>query len=179
MAGLTFVSDRSLGDWIERFHVDSGHASILATGDVVKKTSAAFTDGIQEVDAAAATGDITGVIVGIAPDYTNETLNDTGLPASTAGYVYVNTSPTAIYECDGDGTNALALADVGGQVDTVATAATRSGGVTRSNWVMDTSSVGTGTAQFRIQGLVDGNLTTSQRIRVMPIEIHSKNVTGV
>lgn len=178
MSGFKFVKDRSGRSGLERFHVDAAHSSILAPGDVVDMTGTAHTDGVNEVDAAGAGGDFTGVIVSVEPDYANETLNEQGLPASTAGYVIVNTSPEAIYEVDGDGTNALPMTAVGLQYDIVATAATRSGGVTKSNMVLDTSSGGTGTAQFRVVGIVDGDTTTSQRIRVMPIEIHSKNVTG-
>ena len=177
MAGFQFVKDRSGRQGLERFHVDSAHATILAPGDTVDMTGTAFTDGVAEVDAAAATGDFTGVIVGVEIDHTSA-LTEQGLPASTAGYVIVNTSPEAIYEVGGDGTNALAVTDVGGQVDSIVTAATRTGGVTRSNMTIDSSSVGTGTAQFRIVGLKDGDVTTSQRVYVMPIEIHSKNVTG-
>lgn len=178
MSGFKFVLDRSGRQGLETFHVDAAHATILAMGDHVDMTGTAFTDGTAEVDAAAATGDFTGVIVGVRPDYANETLNEQGLPALTAGFVIVNTSPEAIYEVSGDGTNALAVTSVGLQFDAVVTAATRSGGVTRSNFVLDTSSGGTGTAQWRVVGLVDGDVTTSQIIKVMPIEIHSKNVVG-
>jgi len=182
MSGFQFVKEAGAPDQpLVRYHVISTHSTILAPGDILKLSGTADAFGYAEVDAAAAGDLIIGVLASVEPDYTNETLNEQGLPASTAGYVQVNTSGSAIYEVAGDGTNALAVTQVGLNTDIIATAATRSGGVTSSNMVLDTGTTdtpATTTGQFRIMGLKDGDLTTSQKIYVQPVEIHSKSVTG-
>jgi hypothetical protein len=179
MAGFQFKYDIN-GDYksVSKYHVDSGHSTRLAVGDVVIQTGTQ-AEGRAEADTAVAGGIFLGVIVGVEPDFADESFNDTSLPASTAGFIHVNRSPSAVYEVAGDGTNALAVTDVGTNADIVATAATRSGGVSRSNMVLDTSSVGTGTAQFRIEELVDGDVTTAQKILVRPVESYLQSATGV
>jgi hypothetical protein len=93
---------------------------------------------------------VTGVIVGIAPDFTTESFSDVKIAASTAGSVIVNVDPEAEYEVDVTGTT-LAAADVGLNINIAATAATTSGGLTRSNMVVDSATKATtATLQFRI-----------------------------
>ena len=182
MSGFQYVKESGAPDQpLVRYHVASGHSSVLASGDVLKLTGTAHTDGTAQVDAAAAGNNMIGIAVSFEPNYTDETLNEQGLAASTAGYVMVQVSGNAIYEVAGDGTNALAVTSVGLNTDIIATAATRSGGITKSNMVLDTGTTDTpssATHQFRIMGLKDGDVTTAQKIFVMPVEIHSKIVTG-
>ena len=180
MSGFQFIKDIGRdGGSVQRYHVLSSHASILAPGDHVILTGTAHTDGVAEVDAATAGAVFLGVIVAVAPDYANETLNEQGLPASTAGYVYVNQSPTAQYEVAGDGSTALAVTDVSLNFDSIVTAATRSGGTTRSNFTLDTTTSGVNTvAQWKVIGLVDGDVTTAQKIIVQPVELYSLTSAG-
>lgn len=180
MSGFQFKKDIGRdGGSVQKYHVDSGHATILAKGDHVKLTGTAFTDGTAEVDAATGGAVFLGVIVGVEIDYSNETLNEQGLPASTAGYVLVNQSPTAQYEVAGDGTTALAVTEVGLNFDSTVTAATRSGGVTRSNFVLNTTTTGVNTvAQWKVISLVDGDVSTAQKIIVQPVEVYSLTSAG-
>ncbi len=143
---------------LKKFDVAVGHATILAKGDVFRITgTATAATGVPQGDAAAAAQSITGVIAGIVPDYSTEALSDTGLPASTLGSVLVNTDPRALYEADV--TNGpLLVADVGLNVDIVATAATKSGGMTTSNMTINaTGKNTTSTLQFRVIKLLVGS----------------------
>lgn len=156
MSGAKLVKTQGSGDYtgkIQKFHVASGHSTLLAQGDFVIITGTAHTDGTAQVDAASAAGLITGFIVGFEPNIS--ALETKGLPASTAGYVYVQTDPYALFEIE-IGTSALAVTDVGSNADITATAASSSGNLARSNMVLDGSAVaGSGaTAQLRIVGLV-------------------------
>jgi hypothetical protein len=154
MSGANLIKTQGSGDYtgkVQRYHVDSGHATLLAQGDFVKITGTAFTNGVAEVDAASAGGLITGFIVGFEPDYSD--LEQKGLPASTAGYVYVQNDPYALFEIP-IGTTALAVTDVGSNFDITATAATASGSLVRSNMVLDGSAgAGANTAQLRVVAL--------------------------
>lgn len=136
------------------YAVPSSHASLMAIGDVVTETGTADSLGNPQVDVATASTIVTGVVVGIVPDYSTEQLSDIKIPASTAGTVIVNVDPNAEYEVDVSGT-ALAAADVGLNANIVATAATTSGGLTRSNMAIDSSTKATtATLQFRIVRLL-------------------------
>ncbi len=143
---------------LRTYNVDVGHATILAKGDVVRITgTATATTSVPEVDAAAAAQSVTGVIAGVNPNYTTEALTETGLPASTAGSVLVVTDPLALYEVDVVN-GPLAVADVGLNCDLVATAATRSGGMTVSNMTLNaTGKATTNTLQFRVLKLLTGS----------------------
>lgn len=155
---------------IKLFNVDSGHATRLARGDVVRLTGTSTSaSGIPEVDAAAAAQTVTGVISGVVPNYATEAFTDTGLAASTAGTVLVCTDPLALYEVDV--TNGpLGAADVGLNADIVATAATVSGGLTQSNMTLNaTGKNTTSTLQFRIVKLLtgsDGVLGSRAQVRI-------------
>lgn len=179
MSGFQFLKDIGRdGGSLQRYHVDAGHASILAPGDHVKLTGTAFTDGIAEVDAATAAAVFLGVIVGVEIDHTSS-LTEQGLPALTAGYILVNQSPTSQYIVSGDGATALAVTDVSLNFDSTVTAATRSGAVTRSNFVLDTTTSGVNTvAQWKVIALVDGDVTTAQKIIVQPVELYSLTSAG-
>jgi len=164
---------------IKRFNVDVGHASRLAIGDVVRITgTSTLVTGIQEVDAAAAAQSVTGVISGVVPSYSTEALTDTGLVASVAGTVLVQIDPLALYEADVSN-GPLAVADVGLNVDLVATASTLSGGMSLSNMTINaTGKNTTNTLQFRVVKLLtgsDGVLGSRVLVRIN----HTTTSTGV
>lgn len=140
------------------FDVPSSHASRLARGDVVRINGTSdATTGNPQVDAATAAQSITGVIVGITPQFATEAFTDTGLAASTAGSVTVCTDPLALYEVDVSN-GPLVVADAGLNADLVATAATVSGGMTISNMTLNaTGKATTSTLQFRIIKLLTGS----------------------
>ena len=89
--GFRPIQDRSGHAYIgkiETYAVKSTHASLLAVGDLVVETgNLEAATGLSEVDAIAAAGLITGVIVGI--DFNMSNLEQKGLPAGTAGTVKV------------------------------------------------------------------------------------------
>ena len=136
------------------YAVPSSHASLIAIGDVVTETGTAAANGDAQVDVATASTIVTGVIVGIKPDYSTEALSDIKIAASTAGTVIVNCDPNAEYEVDVSN-GPLVLADVGLNANLVATAATTSGGLTTSNMTLNATGVATtATLQFRIVRLL-------------------------
>ena len=142
------------------YGVDSGHATLLAPGDLVRITGQSDANGLQEVDAAAAAGLITGVIVSVDPNYSN--LEQAGLTASVAGTVKVAVGRDMLLE--GITASAVAAADVGRNSEIVATAATLSGGLAISNMTVQTSTSIAATAQIRIEGLKDGGTAAGSTI---------------
>ncbi len=155
---------------IKTFNVDAAHATILAKGDVVRITgTSTLITGIAEVDAAAAAQSVTGVISGVNINFTTENLTETGLPATTAGSVLVQVDPLALYEVDVVN-GPLDVGDVGLNCDLVATAATRSGGMTVSNMTLNaTGKNTTNTLQFRVVKLLtgsDGVFGSRARVRI-------------
>jgi hypothetical protein len=184
MSGANLIKTQGSGDYtgkVQRYHVASGHASLLAQGDLVKITGTAHTDGVAQVDAAAAAGLITGFIVGFEPNYA--ALERKGLPASTAGYVLVQNDPYALFEI-AIGTTALAVTDVGSNFDITATAATATGSIVRSNMVLDgNAGAGANTAQLRVVALKPESGKTLGAIGQIAIcrinESTEKGVVGV
>lgn len=135
---------------LRRFIVDAAHATRLGIGDAVRITGTADALGREAVDAAAATQQITGIISGIVPNFLTENLTDTGLAASTLGMVLVQMDPHAEYEVDVSN-GPLVIADVGLNVDLVATAATNTVGYTVSNMTVNaTGKATTATLPFRV-----------------------------
>ena len=155
MGGFFLSKTQTASDYVgkvQTFHVASGHATVLAQGDLVVLTGTAHTDGTAQVDAAAAGGLITGVIVGFKPNIA--ALETKGLPDGTAGYVFVQTDAMALYETSVI-TTALEVTDVGMNYDVVATAASTSGSLVTSNMQIDGAFTGVAaTAQMRIVGLI-------------------------
>ena len=154
MAGAQLVKTQGASGYtgkVQTYNVVSGHSSLLAIGDFVSETGTGTADGLAGVDATAATGLITGVIVGFAPNISN--LEQKGLPAGTAGNVFVEVDPSGLYELE-ISNGALTVANIGQNADIVATAATSSGNLVRSNMTLNGASPGSATAQMRIIGLV-------------------------
>ena len=161
--GFRPVQDYSGGGYtgkVQTFGVDAGHTTLLSVGDLVRISGQSDADGLQEVDAAAAGGLITGAIVSILPDYSN--LEASGLAASTAGKVMVTTDPLVLFECETSTT--VAATDVGRNAEIVATEATASGGLTNSNMTMNSGTFIAGTAQLRLEGLKDGGTAAGSTV---------------
>jgi len=160
MSGFSLSRSQSSGEYVgkvETYHVAATHASILAPGDVVVLTGTAHTDGTPQVDAGAAGVSTTGVIASIDPTISGEALSDTGLPASTAGTVKVMIGEHDLYEVDV--TNGpLAVTDTGLNANLIATAATKTGGLTSSNMTLNaTGKATTATLNFQIVRLLEGS----------------------
>lgn len=153
--GFRPVQDISGGSYtgkVQTFSVAAGHTTLLAVGDLVRITGTADANGLAGVDAAAAGTLITGPIVAI--DFNPSNLETKGLAISTAGTVKVATDPMILLEAISSTT--VAVTDVGGNAEIVATEATASGGLVNSNMTVNTGTVIAGTAQIRIEGLKDG-----------------------
>lgn len=158
MSGFTMSQDQSSGEYagkVFNYSVDAAHATLLAPGDVVKVTGGADSFGNPGIDAAAATGQITGVIAGVDPQYAGEQLSETGLPALVAGNVQVHIDPLLNFDVN-VANGPLVAADVGLNANSVVTAATKNGGLTVSNMTLNaTGKATTQTLQFRIVKLLE------------------------
>jgi len=133
------------------YDVVSGHATLLAVGDLVIVTgTASATTGLAGADAAAAGGLITGPIVAIDPNISN--LEQAGLPAGTAGTIKVAVDNDLLMEAE-ISNGSIAITDVQGNADIVATAASLAGGLANSNMTIDAAAFAAATAQIRIVSL--------------------------
>lgn len=172
MSGFTLKqtqSDSGTEGKVYEYNVDSGHATLLAPGDVVRITGGASTEGKPQVDAATAGQSITGIISAIKPNFVGEALTETGLVASTEGDVSVHVDPNSLFEVDVSN-GPLVAADVGLNADCLPTAATKAGGITVSNMTLNaTGKATTATLQFRIVALLedeDGTLGNRAIVRI-------------
>lgn len=155
MGGFTALREQGQGDFtgkLETYSVDAAHATLLAPGDVMVITGTSDTEGVGEVDAGVAGAAVTGIIASVEPQYIGENLTETGLPALTAGSVNCQIDPNLLMIVDTSAT--LVAGDVGLNADALFTAASKSGGLTVSNMVLDSSTkLATATLQFRIVAL--------------------------
>jgi len=172
---VTSMGDASYNGRVQTYYVAASHATNLTVGDLVIETGVAnTTTGIAGVDAASAGGLISGVIVGI--QYNPSNLEITYLPASTAGYVFVAPATEDLLLTAYVNASGITVNDVGANADIVATACTVSGSFAVSNMAIDGGSYGSGTAQIRIVGLVDGATGASAQVYC---RINESTVTGV
>jgi len=181
MAGFRPFSSLSTSDFNSKvlpYYVASGHATLLAVGDLVVETGTAANNpstGYSQVDAVTAGNPILGAIVGIGPNYSN--LSQAGLPAGTAGIVWVLVDPYALYYAE-VAAGGIADTDVGSNADVTATAATLTGGYAQSNMVI-TSSFGSGSAGIRIVGLFEGQTGAGATVICRINESSITSTTGV
>ncbi len=156
MAGFKYVGSETGGDIsgkVKTFAVVSTHSTAIGLGDLVVVTGDADAEGRSEVDLASATTAPTGVVTGIRPKFEGEALSTTYLPASTAGFVEVNTDPFALYECE-VANGPLSVDDVDLNAPAVVTAGTVSGSLFSSNMkVNDTGAATTATLPLTIIAL--------------------------
>jgi hypothetical protein len=104
----------------EIFNVPASDATALFIGDPVVKAGSADADGIATATRAAASGTITGVVVGTMDASKNPT---SSRAASVNSYVLVCTDPNVVYEVQEDAVGgALAAADVGLNADIIVAA---------------------------------------------------------
>jgi len=138
---------------LQTYSVAAAHSTLLAPGDVVRLTGTSDVNGVASVDAAAAAQSVSGVVAGVVPQFEGENLNETGLPALTAGKVMVHIDPNLTFLVP-VANGPLVANDVGLNAPIVATAATKSGGLTVSNMTLNaTGKAVTATLAFRIIGL--------------------------
>lgn len=160
---VRYLSGKAYTGAAKRYKMEA--ATILAVGDpvVITGTSEAVT-GIALVDrAAAGSGTITGVVVGI--DVQRGDLSKNHLAAADSGYVMVADDPDLVFEVVADG--AIAVTDVGEFADIIVANADTTTGM--SQCAVDASNAGTGD-QVRILGRAqreDNALTGTPTIEVM------------
>jgi hypothetical protein len=151
MAGFKPVSTIGGGQLpsgaLQTFSVNASHSTILAPGDLIRRTGG--YDGANnrpEVDAAAAGNDLLGAIVSVG--FQIAAPENTHLPASTAGTVTCYVGRDILYEAEVDA--AMTVADFGQNMDINATAATATGNLVDSNMNLDVATVSTTTQQMRV-----------------------------
>jgi hypothetical protein len=158
MAGLEYARKQGAGGtegMIQTFAVDATHSTLLAKGDAVVITGDGSSTGVSQVDTGNSATANTGAIVAVAVQIEGENLTETGLPALTAGNVFVQLDPQALYEIESDAT--LLAADVGLNIGINVVTATKTGGLTFSNMTADSSSAAvTQTLPYRIVALLEG-----------------------
>ena len=175
---------------VNMYLVPSSDGTAIYVGDAVKSGSTAgaagtFVNGIDcegmETITVAAAGDtLRGVVVGFLADKDN--LMRKHRAASTARIALVADGPDVIYEVQEDSIgNNIAVTQVGNNFDLAYTAGSATTGV--SGALLDSSDAsGTGSAQFRVIGLVkrpDNALGTYGKWLVFINEHDSKSTTGV
>lgn len=158
--------------------VASSHATLIAPGDIVRFTGTSrATDGVAEVDVVTATGQqVAGIVAGVNYNVAGENFTYTGLAASTAGDLFIHTSPDLLYTVPVTAT--LAAADVGLNADTDFVVATRSGVLDISNVRLNSASKATtATLQFRIEGLLPDAAGVMGNVAL--VRINNQSATGV
>jgi hypothetical protein len=152
-------------------------STIIGIGDPVVITGTAeATTAIALVDrAAAGSGTITGVVVGMDPQRSD--LSKNHLAAADTGYVMVADDPDLVFEIQEDGdSGTIAITDVGEFCDIVVADANTTTGMSQVE--LDSSNAGTGD-QVRIMGMVqreDNELGANAKWEVMINEHTYKSV---
>ena len=159
MGGFTAIKKQGASEtagMVQTYYVSSAHATLLAPGDAVVITGTSNTaTGMANVNTGNATTANTGVLISVDPIISGENLSETGLPASQFGTVKVNVDPMQNFEIESNAT--LAAADVGLNIGIAATAATKQGGLTVSNMILDgATKAATQTLPYRIVALLPG-----------------------
>jgi hypothetical protein len=153
-AGFTFLRHEHGGNITrERRYVQSTYAVNLFVGQCVKSGSSADANGVGDVEAAGlgTTNRILGVIDEIEYDPDNRTRRYH--IASTAGYVYVITDPSAIYQAQEDSVGgALTADDVGRNIALIGTSGSTQNG--QSSQELDSNTVADATEQIRLVGII-------------------------
>jgi len=141
MSGFELARSSS-PELVMRKYASDAAARKISIGDAVKLTGTAAADGTPQVTTLAAdtAGSITGVVVGVVPDYTYENFSSTGVAASAAADLIVCDDPRALYEIECYGT--LAITDVGSNACIYYSATTSSGVLYTSNLKLDNTTGG-------------------------------------
>lgn len=185
MAGFELVKSDVSDVNLVRTYVYDAAARPVAIGDCVVITgssSATTGEPIASTTAAGANvSALTGVVVGIQPQLSTETLNTNGLAASTAGRLLVVDNPFSLFEVESDAT--LAAADVGLNCAYNAADATVSGALVTSGYTLDAATKATtATLPFQIVALLPGKTSGTLGDRAL-VRINASTVrpgaTGV
>lgn len=115
--GLSPVFNGDGSPWngaARRYYIPSSDGSAFYVGDVVKSAAGSDANGVPQVQAAAGTDTLRGVIVGVEPANVENAslvgsdlaLSRVNIPASKTRdyYVYVVDDPNIVFEVQGDAT---------------------------------------------------------------------------
>lgn len=152
MAGLKLIKTQGGSPYVgkvQSFAYLTGDSTAAAIGDAVIVSGTGSTAGLAAITRAnGGTGtEITGVIQGFLPNYSDLELK--GRTASTARTAYVQVDPNALYELEIG--SALAVTDIGANFLLTANAPTSSGGLVTSEMV---SGAADADGPLRLVGLV-------------------------
>lgn len=157
VVGSAVANDHNIR--IRRYMHDSGDATALYLGDIVKLATSGtqLTDGevLPRVIAAAATDVPVGIVVGLDPiigiTIGSENLTRLYLPASTSGVVMVCDDPYVVFEVMADSSATPALADSSKKAKFAVAAGSTSTGMSGTSLSV-TNIATTGTLQLQILG---------------------------
>jgi hypothetical protein len=169
------------------YFVPATDASAIYPGDPVIIAGDGDTTGVTPTCtlATAATGRITGVMVGIRPGGNNTLIPPKYRAASTAEYILVADEPDLLFEAQEDGVGgSLAATNIGQNISLISGSGNTYTGM--SGWMIDSSTAATtNTLQMRIISLVsrlDNVLGTTAKWLVannLPTETGAAGSTGV
>lgn len=155
---------------IQRFYVAAGESNNIFINDPVDLSGTGDAAGVPGVVLATAGsgGYVVGVVVGFE-NLTSDNLSKTYRPASTAGYLLVNTDPDMEYIIQEDSVGgALAVADIGLNADFIIGTGSTTTGISATELDSSTKAT-TATLQCRILGLdnaPDNDVGANARWRV-------------
>jgi hypothetical protein len=136
----------------KEYKIASGSSTSIFTGDFVKLLSTGY------IDVAAAGNRILGVFAGVkytasdgTPKFAKYWPASTATLGSADAIAYVYDDPNIVFAIQGDGADAFT--QIGNLAIILATAGSTTTG--QSKMELDTSDIGSGTANLRILGLVD------------------------
>lgn len=141
--GFKVIGTKAGGPYTGRVTTYKKEAStIIAVGDPVVRTGNTTTDGKYElVDRAAASGTITGIVVGIEPNRDN--LSRNYMAAADTGLLLVADDPNLLCEIQEDSVGGALAATAGGNtIDIIVANANTTTGI--SQVMLDSNTVGTG-----------------------------------
>ena len=136
MAGFSLVNSMASGEFSGQtmfVSIPSGNSFALAQGDAIVGNGTSDSDGRMRITKAGTTGAILGIINSFAPRFAGEALDDAGgIPDNTEAQAQIITDQNTLYRVPVTG-GTVAASDVGQNIATVVTTATKTGGLTTSN----------------------------------------------
>lgn len=158
MAGFKYVGSETGGEIngkVKTFAVPSSNGVKLGPGDSIVITGTGLANGIGTIAQGPTTTASTGVITAVLPQFANEALSTTWVPASTETYVEVNVDSYGLYEVD-VANGPLVVADIGLNVPLVNTEGTVTGSIWISNNMVNaTGKATTATLPYRVIRLLE------------------------
>jgi len=185
--GFTPIGTASGADWnasCRQVVFAAGDTTAAFIGDLVKLTGTADATGKLEVVAVSTPGDSSiGVLVGLAPDFENESFNQTHRSASTAQIGIVAYGPDVLYEVQEDSVgNDIEIAEAGLNINMISTHAGSTVTGRSGQEIDSTSAATTAGHNMRLRYVADkpGNALGTHAVWVVSLnDNRDTNTTGV